>query len=88
MRSIFYSGAGYGSFRGYGLSITVSDLIFAGGTRLEHVGVKPDVSLLPSPEDMAMQRDPILSHAASLLGIQLEPDRAGRIFRIELDKIR
>jgi C-terminal processing protease CtpA/Prc len=88
MRSVFYSGAGAGSLRGYGLSITVSDLIFAGGTRLEHVGIKPDVSLLPSPEDMAVQRDPILSHAASLLGIQIEPDRAGRIFRIELDKIR
>jgi len=88
MRSIFYSGYGSGSFRGYGLSITVSDLIFAGGARLEHVGVKPDVILLPSAQDMAMQRDPVLSQAASSLGIKIEPDKAGRIFPIEWNKIR
>jgi C-terminal processing protease CtpA/Prc len=88
MRSVFYSGDGFGSFRGYGLSITVSDLILAGSARLEHVGVKPDVMLLPSPEDMAMQRDPILSKAASLLGIKIESDRAGRIFPIEWNKIK
>jgi hypothetical protein len=85
MRSLFYSGAGFGSFGGYGLSITVSDLIVADGTRLEHVGVNPDVLLLPSPEDMAMNRDPVLSHAASLLGIRIEPDKAGRIFPIAFE---
>jgi carboxyl-terminal processing protease len=67
----------------FGISITDADLIMTDGQSLEHVGVTPDELLLPTPEDMAANRDPVLAHAASLVGIKLDPAKAGALFPIE-----
>jgi carboxyl-terminal processing protease len=63
-------------------SITVSDFILTDGKSLEHRGVTPDEVRLPSGEDLAAVRDPVLSYAASVAGITLSPEKAGKLFPI------
>ena len=70
----------------YGVSITDSDLIMTDGKSLEHTGVVPDELKLPSPSDLATQRDPVLAYAASLLGVEITPEKAGALFPIEWRK--
>jgi C-terminal processing protease CtpA/Prc len=60
--------------------VTAADLVLANGERLEGLGVKPDEPLIPTPADMAAGRDPVLSRAASLAGIEMTPAKAGEIF--------
>lgn len=67
----------------YGASVTDADLIMTDGKSLENVGVTPDELLLPTPVDMAAKRDPILTRAAALLGVELSPEKAGTMFPIE-----
>lgn len=67
----------------YGLLVTSGDLIMADGKSLEKVGVLPDERLLPTPEDLAAGRDPVLSRAASLVGINLDSMAAGKMFPVE-----
>jgi len=67
----------------YGTSITNADIVMTDGQSLEHVGVTPDELVIPSQEDLAKERDPVLSRAASLLGVNLDPDKAGKLFPIE-----
>ncbi|OLE53959.1 MAG: hypothetical protein AUG51_10905 [Acidobacteria bacterium 13_1_20CM_3_53_8] len=67
----------------YGVSITEADLIMTDGKSLENVGVTPDELLLPTPADLAAQRDPVLAHAAELVGVKLDPARAGAFFPVE-----
>ncbi|MCA1556305.1 MAG: hypothetical protein LC747_06405, partial [Acidobacteria bacterium] len=67
----------------YGASITNADVIMSDGKSLEHVGVTPDELLLPTAEDLAANRDPVLARAAELLGIRLDPAKAGTMFPIE-----
>jgi len=64
-------------------SITVSDLIMSDGNSLEHRGVMPDEVRLPTAEDLAAGRDSVMSYAASLAGVKLEPAEAGKFFPIE-----
>lgn len=67
----------------YGFSITVSDLIMSDGKSLEHSGVMPDEVRLPAAADLAAEKDPVLSYAASLAGVKLDPVEAGKFFPIE-----
>ncbi|HKQ50862.1 MAG TPA: S41 family peptidase [Pyrinomonadaceae bacterium] len=70
----------------YGVSITDSDLVMTDGKSLEHTGVTPDELLLPSAEEMAGQRDPVLARAAAVVGISLSPEKAGQMFPVEWQK--
>jgi hypothetical protein len=55
----------------------------ADGKSLEGVGITPDESLLPTAVDLAAKRDPALSRAASLVGVELPSDKAGKMFPVE-----
>jgi C-terminal processing protease CtpA/Prc len=67
----------------YGFSITEADLIMQDGKSLEHVGVTPDEVIIPSAKDLAAGRDPVLSRAAELAGLNIEPAAAGKMFPFE-----
>jgi C-terminal processing protease CtpA/Prc len=87
MRSRFHTfEMGAGSVISYGVSITDADGIMPDGKSLEGVGVTPDEAALPSGEDMAAKRDPVLARAAALLGLNLTPEKAGSLFPVEWQK--
>jgi C-terminal processing protease CtpA/Prc len=67
----------------YGATITDADAIMTDGKSLEHVGVTPDESSLPSGAELAAKRDPVLSKAAALVGVELSAEKAGTLFPIE-----
>jgi carboxyl-terminal processing protease len=65
----------------YATSITVSDLRMSDGASLEHKGLTPDETLLPSAADLAARRDPVLARAIALLGGTMTAEDAGRFYR-------
>jgi C-terminal processing protease CtpA/Prc len=67
----------------YGIAVTDADLVMADGKSLEHVGVEPDVLILPTNEDLASKKDPALAKAAGLVGGHLSPEGAGTILPYE-----
>jgi len=73
-----------GPYKGFalGLSVTQADLLMADGQSLEHVGVIPDELVLPSPDDLAKGRDPVLARAASDLNVVMTPEQAGKLFPV------
>ena len=50
------------------------------GKSLEHLGVEPDRTVLPLPQDLASGRDPALAASAAELGTNLTPEEAGKLF--------
>jgi len=84
MESIFYPlQIGVDRPLNFGISATDADVIMADGQSLEHIGVSPDELLLPTAQDMSLNHDPVMARAASLVGIQLDPKKAGELFPIE-----
>jgi C-terminal processing protease CtpA/Prc len=81
MRSRFYGhqmGMDYAVF--YGVTVTDADVIMSDGKSLERGGVTPDEEVLPTAKEMAAHLDPVLSRAAALLGVKLDPAKAGEMF--------
>ena len=65
----------------YGASITVWDAVMSDGQSLEHVGVQPDIMVLPTASDIASHFDPALAKAAGLVGVKINAQEAGAMFR-------
>jgi C-terminal processing protease CtpA/Prc len=70
------------------IGVTYADVIMPDGTRLERVGVVPDKLILPTPHEMKMSHDPVLAHAASLVGVELDAKKAGRLFPTQWESKR
>jgi C-terminal processing protease CtpA/Prc len=70
----------------YGASITNADIIMNDGKSIERVGVIPDELLLPTPQNLADNHDPVLARAAQLVGFQISDATAGKYFPIEWEK--
>lgn len=64
----------------YAASVTDADIILSDGNSLERRGVTPEELALPTAEDLQANRDPVLSRAALLLGVKLDPTEAGKLF--------
>ena len=90
MRSMFRPGAlgdmSSGNMVFYGASITDADVVMTDGRSLEHIGVAPDELVLPSASDLADKRDPALTRAAAVVGVELTPEKAGTLFPLEKEK--
>jgi C-terminal processing protease CtpA/Prc len=70
----------------WGVSVTNADLIMSDGKSLEKTGVTADETILPNPADLAAKRDPVLARAAELVGVKLDPAKAGSFFPVEWRK--
>jgi carboxyl-terminal processing protease len=64
----------------YGVILAEDDVIMTDGKSLENVGVTPDELLLPSAQDLAAGRDPVLARACALAGTPMDPAQAGALF--------
>lgn len=67
----------------YLFSITDADLTMKDGKSLEHLGVTPDEIVLPTAQDIAAGRDPVLVRALEISGITIDPVKAGKMFPFE-----
>jgi C-terminal processing protease CtpA/Prc len=77
-RHEFFSAGNYSPFTA-GMSVTVADIHLADGKSLENVGVVPDVTVLPTAEDLSTGHDPVLARAAAELGVSLTSEQAGKL---------
>ena len=84
MESIQYrEGIGGDSMVVYVLSITHANALMTDGKSLETVGVMPEERILPSPDDLADSKDPVLARAISLAGGSIDSTAAAKLFPFE-----
>ena len=65
-----------------GMSVTIGDVVMKDGSRLENVGVIPDVPIIPNGSALSKKLDPILGYAATVFGAELTPEEAGKFYFI------
>jgi C-terminal processing protease CtpA/Prc len=75
--------AGSATYIGYGMNLTRADVIMTDGKSIEHVGVQPDELVIPTGDDLANRRDPVLARALTLAGVNTDAAAAGKIFPAE-----
>lgn len=68
-----------------GMSVSVADVVMRDGSRLEKIGVIPDVAVVPTGGALAKKMDAVLAYAAVTLGAELSPEKAGE-FHFITDK--
>lgn len=69
-------------FSSVGMSVTIGDVVMKDGSRLENVGVIPDVPIVPDGLALSKNTDPILAYAALVSGADLSPEKAGEFYFI------
>lgn len=62
----------------FGMSVTVADVIMSDGSRLEKIGVVPDFPVQPTGLALNKKMDPVFSFAASKMGADITPEKAGK----------
>ena len=74
--------AGEGDIRVlYAVIVANADVFLPDGSRLEGVGVHPDILALPTPDDLEKGLDPALARASASFGVTIDSQRAGRLSR-------
>ena len=69
------------------MSVTIADVKMSDGSRLEKVGVVPDVPVIPTGMALNKKMDAVLSYAAIMLGAELSPEKAGEFYFITQKEI-
>ena len=64
----------------FAVSVTNADVIMSDGKSIEHVGVTPDILVIPTLADVAAGRDVVMQKAIQSLGGTIDPIEAGKWF--------
>jgi C-terminal processing protease CtpA/Prc len=63
----------------------MADVITTDGKSLEHIGVTPQMPLIPTGANLAAGQDPVLAVALELFGQKVTAEQAGKLFPIKWD---